>query len=309
MLFSISDQTSVQASSQVSAANLTDQFSNNLSATQRWLEDAYNWFISSLPNFIAALLILLVGWWITRIICKIIRKAMEKSKADPTVCAFLLSLINVALKIIVIICAISTVGFDVTTLITTIGAAAVTVGLALKDSLANVASGTLIILNQRFKIGDYIEAEGLKGKVVKIDMMYTILCTYDNKEILIPNSRLTTNNVTNYFVMDERRIDLIVPIAYSEDISKARDVIMTLIRNDERVIQEKYNRVAVQTLNESSVDLSVWIWVKSDDYWKVMEDMQESIKNSLDANHIQIPFNQLDVHIIEAEKKALIEHQ
>ncbi len=312
MISAILDQTSSQASAQAnesSTVNMMEQVEKNISATQQWLHDAYNWFISALPNIIAAVLILVLGWWITKLICKIVRKAMIKSKADPTVCTFLLSLINVALKIIVIICAISTLGFDVTTLITTIGAAAVTIGLALKDNLSNVASGTLIILNKHFKIGDYLEAEGLKGKVVKIDMMYTTLCTYDNKEILIPNSRLTTNNLTNYFVMEERRIDLIVPIAYSEDIAKAREVIMTLIRSDERVIQEKRNRVAVQTLNESSVDLSVWIWVRSDDYWIVMEEMQESIKNSLDANHIQIPFNQLDVHLIENEKKALIEHQ
>lgn len=312
MLSAIIDQISSQASVQVSqesTENLTEQMEKNINATNRWIQQAYNWFINALPNILAALAILFFGWWITRIICKVIKKAMVKGKADPTVSTFLLSVINVALKVIVIICAISTVGFDVSTLITTIGAATVTIGLALKDSLSNVASGTLIILNKRFRIGDYLETEGLKGKVVKIDMMYTTLCTYDNKEILIPNSRLTNNNITNYFVMDERRIDLIVPIAYSEDISKAREIIMNLIHNNELVIQEKNNRVAVQTLNESSVDLSVWIWVNSDNYWTVMEEMQESIKNSLDANHIQIPFNQLDVHIIEPEKKALIEHQ
>ena len=311
MFFSLFEQTSSQASTQVSeesTVTMVEQMEKNLSATQKWLQDAYKWFITALPNIVSAIVILILGWWLIKIVCKIVRKAMMKSKADPTVCTFLLSVINVALKIILVICVISTMGFDVTTLITTIGAAAVTVGLALKDSLANVASGTLIILNKRFKIGDYLETEGLKGKVVKIDMMYTTLCTYDNKEILIPNSRLTNNNVTNYFVMNERRIDLIVPIAYSEDIAESRKVIMELIHNNDMVIQDKYNRVAVQTLNESSVDLSVWIWCHSEDYWPLMEEMQESIKNSLDAHHIQIPFNQLDVHIIDnANKKALKE--
>ncbi len=271
----------------------------SLSSAQKWLQDAYNWFINYLPNLISALLIFVVGWWITKIICKIFMKAMKKSKADPTVAHFLNSAINMALKLLIIICVLSTLGFNVTTIITTLGAAAVTVGLALKDSLANVASGTIIILNKKFKIGDYLETEGLKGNVVKIDMMYTTLCTYDNKEVLIPNSRLTSNNITNYFVRDERRIDLIVPIAYSEDIAKAREVIMTLIDNHDLVVHEKRNRVAVEVLNESSVDLSVWIWVHSDDYWVMKEEMQESIKKTLDANHIQIPFNQLDVHIKE----------
>lgn len=270
---------------------------------QKWLQNALNWFLSFLPNLISAIIIFLLGWWMTGLVCKLVAKAMNKTKADMTVVSFLHSVINFALKILVVICVLSTLGFDVTTIITTIGAAAITIGLALKDSLANVASGTLIILNQKFKIGDYLETEGLKGIVVKIDMMYTTLCTYDNKEILIPNSRLTNNNIINYFVLDERRIDLIVPIAYSEDIQKAREVIMTLIKSNEMVIQEKRNRVAVDTLNESSIDLSVWIWCHSEDYWILLEDMKEGIKNSLDANHIAIPFNQIDVHLVEDKTK------
>lgn len=271
----------------------------SISASREWLERLYQWGWELLPRLISAVLIFVIGWWATKLICKLILRAMKKSKADPTVSSFLHSLINASLKIVVIIAVLSALGFDVTTIITAVGAAAVTVGLALKDSLANLASGTLIILNKKFKIGDYLETEGLKGKVVKIDMMYTTLCTYDNKEILIPNSRLTSNNIVNYFVQGERRIDLIIPIAYSEDIQKARGVIMELIDNNDRVIHEKYNRVAVQTLNESSVDLSVWIWVKSDDYWDMQEKMQEGIKNALDSNGISIPFNQLDIHLVE----------
>ena len=291
-------------SSQTAASSAAEIFSpdiaeKNLSTIQQWLMNAGNWFVSYLPNLISALLILVLGWWATKFLCKLLLKAMTKGKADPTVASFLHSVINMALKIVVIICVLSTIGFNVTTIITTVGAAAVTIGLALKDSLANVASGTLIILNKKFKIGDYLETEGLKGVVKKIDMMYTTLCTYDNKEVLIPNSRLTSNNIINYFVQEERRIDLIVPISYTEDIDKAREVIMTLVRHDERVIQEKRNRVAVSTLNESSVDLSVWIWCHAEDYWLVLEDMMEGIKKSFDANGITIPFNQLDIHLAD----------
>ena len=314
MFFSFFDVSSVQQSvaeaSQQSAAQASQQSQTdvivqaekNLNAIQEWFSNAGNWFVRFLPNIITAILILVVGFWLSRVIVKIVHKAMVKANADPTVTSFLRSVISVALKILIVICALSTIGVDVTTIIATIGAAAVTIGLALKDSLSNVASGALIILHKRFRIGDYLELEGLKGKVVKIDLMYTTLCTYDNKEILIPNSRLTSNNVTNYFVQETRRIDLIVPIAYSEDIGQARNVIMELIRSDDRVIQEKRNRVAVSTLNESSVDLSVWIWVNSSDYWEMLEKMQEGIKNALDANGIQIPFNQLDVHIIDKNK-------
>ena len=300
MYLSLFTEESAQALSSVDeTASLAANAEQSLSTIQKWLTSGYNWFISYLPNLISGLIIFVVGWWLTKLLCKLLLKAMTKGKADPTVATFLHSIINLALKTIVIICVLSTVGFDVTTIITTLGAAAVTIGLALKDSLSNVASGTLIILNKKFKIGDYLETEGLNGVVKKIDMMYTTLCTYDNKEVLIPNSRLTSNNIVNYFVQEERRIDLIIPISYSEDIDKARKVIMELIRHDDRVIQEKRNRVAVDKLNESSVDLSVWIWCRSTDYWLLLEDMMESIKKSFDAHNITIPFNQLDIHLDE----------
>ena len=301
MIYAIMDNS--QASAVVSQEeNIVEK---NLTMTQEWLEKAYNWFISYLPNIITALLILIIGFWLTKLIGKLMLRAMKKSKADPTVSTFLHSIVGVTLKVIIVICALSTLGVDMTTIITTVGAATVTIGLALKDSLSNVASGTLIILNKKFKIGDYLETEGLKGKVVKIDMMYTTLCTYDNKEILIPNSRLTSNNITNYFVQEDRRIDLIVPISYSEDIGKAREVIMGLINDSDMTIKERYNRVAVDSFNESSVDLSVWVWCRSEDYWKCMEKMKEDIKNAFDQNGITIPFNQLDLHVIENEKNII----
>lgn len=292
---------------QASAAQASEQtFEEKLSMAQQWLQNAGNWIIAFLPKLLAGIIILVLGWWGTKLVCKLIKKAMTKAKADPTVVTFLISVINATLKVLVAICVLSTLGFDVTTIIATIGAAAVTVGLALKDNLSNIASGTLIILNKKFKIGDYLETEGLKGNVVKINMMYTTLCTYDNKEIQIPNSRLTSNNIVNYFVQEERRIDLIVPISYSSDIQKARDVIMKLIDSNDMVIHRegRRNRVAVSTLNESSVDLSVWIWCRSNDYWLLLEEMQESIKSSLDAHHIQIPFNQLDIHLVEDKTKG-----
>lgn len=269
-----------------------------LSFAQRSLESLWEKIVDIFPSFIISLIIFFIGWWLIKLVCKIFVKAMKKGNADNTVISFLHSIVNLSLKIILCIIVLSTMGFDVTTLIATISAAAVTVGLALKDSLANVASGTLIILNQKFKTGDYIETEGLAGEVVKIEMMYTTLRTYDNKEIMIPNSRLTSNNITNYFVRNERRVDLLIPIGYNEDIQFARKVIFKVIESDERVLIEKNNKVAINQLNESSIDLTVWIWCKSEDYWSVKDDMQEKIKAALDENGINIPYNQLDVHLI-----------
>ena len=284
--------------------SIDNDVEKNLSIAQKWLESAYNWLFSGFQKLIAGLIIFILGWWLTKLICKIVVRAMTGAKVDKTVISFFNSTANAVLKVLVILCVLSTIGFDITTLIATVSAATFAIGLALKDSLANVASGMLIIINKKLKVGDYIETEGLKGNIVRIDMMYTTLCTYDNKEILIPNSRLTSNNITNYFVREERRIDLIIPISYSEDIEKARNVIMEIINNYEPVIKEKNNRVAVEKLNESSVDLSVWVWCASQDYWKVFYSLQEMIKTALEQNGISIPFNQLDVHLIQNENNA-----
>ena len=285
------------------ALDINKTVEENIGIAQKWLETAYKWAVEFLPKLIAALMIFLIGWWLTKFICKIAVRAMTRAKVDKTVTTFLNSLMNAALKILVILCVLSTLGFDMTTMIATVSAATVTIGLALKDSLANVASGTLIIINKKFKVGDYIETEGLKGTVVKINMMYTTLCTYNNREIQIPNSRLTSNNIINYFVREKRRVDLIIPIAYSEDVEEARKVIMDLLYGSDLVLQGENNRVYVDKLNESSVDLSVWIWCNSEDYWLVYYSMQENIKKALDKNGIKIPFNQLDVHIVEDTTK------
>lgn len=287
MYFNLLDETSMES------------VEETITMAQKWLEQTSNWLWAILPNLISAIIIFVAGWWLSKIICKIFVKAMKKGKADLTVISFLASIINTVLKLLVIICVLSTIGVDVTTLIAAIGAATVTVGLALKDSLANVASGTLIILNKKFKTGDYIETDGLQGEVVKIEMMYTTLRTYDNKEIMIPNSKLTSNNVTNYFVREQRRVDLVIPIGYNEDVEEARKIIMRVIHSDNRIIQEQNNKVMIQQLGESSIDLCVWIWCRSEDYWNVKADMQEKIKSELDRNNITIPFNQLDVHLID----------
>ena len=284
--------------------DINNTVEQNLSIAQKWLETAYNWVTAFLPKLIAAIIILCVGFWLAKLVCRISVRAMTRAKIDKTVITFLSSILNAVLKILIILCVLSTIGFDMTTLIATVSAATVAIGLALKDSLANVASGTLIIINKKFKVGDYIETEGLKGTVVKIDMMYTTLCTYNNREILIPNSRLTSNNIINYFVREKRRVDLIVPIAYSEDIEKARKVIMDLIDESELVLHEENNKVQVETLNESSVDLIVWIWCSSEDYWKTYYEMKEQIKTELEKNGIHIPFNQLDLHIVEDVTKG-----
>lgn len=268
-----------------------------VSELEKQLAGLKDWSIEFAFNLLFALIILLIGYWLIKLLLKIFVKAMNKSKADPSVTTFLHSVINVGLKILLFIAVIGTLGFDVSTIIAALGAAAVTIGLAIKDSLANVASGTLIILFKKFKTGDFIETEGIIGEVIKVDLMYTTLRTYDYKEVLIPNSRLTTNNVINHFSLESRRLEILVPISYAEDIEKARKVILDAALKSEYILKDMNNRVEVDKFNQNSVDLWVWLWVRSEDYWNALFDARQNIKSALDEAGITIPFSQLDIHL------------
>ncbi len=285
---------------------LPEEWNEKMSFFEKWMSEKSDWLIGLLPNLIAAVVLLVGGWWLIKLLRHIVKKALQKAKAEPTVISFLDSLIHASSKIVLFVAVIGTLGFDVTTIITAIGAAAVTVGLALKDSLSNVASGTLIILNHKFKTGDFIETEGIIGEVMKIEMMYTTLRTYDYKEVLIPNSRLTSNNVINHFSLDCRRVDVPVPLAYKEDVAKAREVILQIVKNYDRILQDKPNRIIVDKFNDSSVDLWVWVWCKPEDYWPVIFYMREKIKLALEEAGITIPFNQMDIHIDAPAGVALL---
>lgn len=274
------------------SAEVEKQISN----FQQWLNDLGNWCLSKLPSLIISFVIFLIGWWVIKLVMKIMNRALEKSKVDKSVYTFLDSIVKTVLWICLGICILAELGMNVSTLIAGVSAAAVTIGLALKDSLSNVAGGTLIIINRKFKTGDFIETEGIIGEVVKIEMMYTTLRTYDYKEVMIPNSRLTTNNIINHFTLEARRLEIPVPISYKEDFDKARDVIMQVLADDERILKDRPNKVIINKFGESSVDLIVWLWCEPSVYWPVLFETTINIKKALDNAGIEIPFNQLDVH-------------
>lgn len=276
--------------------NIGTEVEQNISKFQEWLNEAADFCVGFIPNLISALVLLIGGYWLIKLLIHIMTKALNRSKADHTIISFLTSVTKAALWVCLSVCILASLRFDVSTLIATLGAAAVTIGLAIKDSLANVASGTLIILNRKFKTGDFIETEGIVGEVMKIDMMYTTLRTYDHKEVLIPNSRISSNNVINHFNLGDRRLEIPVPIAYEQDIAAARKIIMDYIATVEKVIHDKPNKIIVERFGESSIDMILYVWVNSEDYWPVLYQVREGVKNSLDKAGIEIPFNQLDVH-------------
>ena len=274
----------------------------NINRFQKWFNGFTEWCIGYLPNLISAIILFIAGYWLIRLLIHIISKALSKSKADHTIISFITSITKALLWICLSICILAALRFDVSTLLATLGAAVVTIGLALKDSLSNVASGTLIILNRKFKTGDFIETDGIIGEVMKIDMMYTTLRTYDYKEVLIPNSRIASNNVINHFNLKVRRLEIPIALSYGQDIPKARKVIMDHVAAVEGVLQDKDNKIIVDRFGDSSVDMILYVWCEAQNYWPVIYKVREGVKEALDKAGIEIPFNQLDVHFDKTDQ-------
>ena len=199
---------------------------------------------------------------------------------------------------------LSHVGVQTTSFVAILGAAGLAIGLSLQGSLANFASGVLIMIYHPFKSGDYVDAGGIQGTVQRIELFTTILKTPDNKLVIVPNSRITGSEITNFSEEPTRRVDLVIGVSYKADLKKTKEVLMNVITSDERVLQDPAPRVAVTALSDSSVDLIVRPWVNSSDYWPVYWDLMERIKNALDENGIGIPYPQMDVHLHHPEGEA-----
>lgn len=252
---------------------------------------------AGVPKIIGALLILGIGWWLSNKVVHLMFRAMQRSKADTGIVTFLCSLSRSLLKIIVCITAAAQLGMNVNTIIAALGAAGLTVGLAMKDSMSNIASGALIIFTHPFRVGDYLSFEKIEGTVERIEIMFTSLRTFDNKEVVIPNSKLTASTITNYSAMTTRRLDLHYNIGYHDDIAKVKRLLTELIESSPLALKEPAPFVAVGEHNDSSVTMEVRIWCKTEDFTALYFDMQEKVKLAFDEARIHFPFNQLDVHV------------
>ena len=254
------------------------------------------WLSGLVPKVIAAAVILAVGFWAARLLYRVILRGMERSKADATFVSFFGSCIRVALKAIVVITAIAQF-VDVSSIIATVAAAGVTVGLAMKENLSGIASGAQIIFTRPFRVGDYVAIEGNEGTVERIEMMFTALRTFDNKEIIIPNSEVIASTVVNVSAMQTRRLDLTFTVSYGADLDRAKAVLRALVEAHPLACKDPEPLVAVSELRDSSVALVVKVWCAKDDYWTLYYDMQENVKKKFDGEGIVIPFPQMDVHL------------
>ena len=248
-------------------------------------------------NIASAIIIFLVGKWLARKISDFSFKLMMKNKKiDETLAKFLDEIIYYVLIVVVVLTSLKQLGVDTTSFFAILGAAGLAIGLALKDSLGNFASGVMLILFRPFKVGDFINAAGVSGTVEEISIFNTILRTPDNQKLIVPNGSITGDTITNVNANPQRRVDLLVGIGYDDDIKKTKEVLLSLVENDERVLKDKGVTVAVSELADSSVNFTVKVWVNTPDYWATKYDLTENIKLKFDEEGISIPYPQQDVH-------------
>lgn len=263
---------------------------------KKW--DLVGKFFEKLPTIIIAVVLILVGIYLSRLLKKVSIKAMKAKDVDPTVYQFIARVISAFVKLIFFLSALS-MFIKITSLLAAFSAVGVAIGLGLQDSVAQIASGVQILLTRPFKDGDFVEVGGLSGSIVEIRFMNTILMTPDNKRIVIPNSDMTKNRIVNYSAEENRRVDLTFSIGYSDDILKAKTVILETALANSAVLQDPAPSVVVVNHGASAIELSARLWCKSADYWDVYFAMEEEVKIAFDKNKINIPFDQLDVHIVE----------
>lgn len=258
-------------------------------------------FMPLLINILIAAAILILGVQLAKHIKAYIKSLMLKRQIDELLASFISNIAYVALVAFVVIAALGRIGIETTSFIAILGAAGLAIGLALQSSLSNFASGVMIIAFRPFKVGDFIEAGGVSGIVEGIQMFSTQMRSGDNKQIIVPNSSITDGNIVNYSAKDTRRVDMVFGIGYDDDIKKAKDILLQLLNEDERILKDPEPVVAVSELADSSVNFVVRPWVNSADYWNVKFDYTEAVKLKFDQEGISIPYPQQDVHMHTAK--------
>ena len=251
-------------------------------------------------NIVTAIAIFIIGKWVASLITKAVRSLMQKQEIDKTLETFVTNLVRLVLMVFVIIAAIGAVGIQTTSLIAVLGAAGLAVGLDLQGSLSNFAAGVLIVLFRPYKVGDFVEAAGISGAVVSVQILTTILKTGDNKQVIVPNSQIMDSVITNYSTNETRRVDMMVGVSYDDNLDKVRKTIEEIIAADDRILEEPACQIAVSELADSSVNFVVRPWVQTADYWAVMFGLTETIKKRFDEEGISFPFPQQDVHLYKA---------
>jgi len=277
---------------------LTGIIDEQLSVLQRMWDQVWPQGLNVAIKVLIGILILLIGKLVIKLIIKAVSKALTKSKAEPGVASFVASLLKGLLYVVLVIIIAQLVGIPTASLIALLGSAGLAVGLALQGSLSNFAGGVLILILKPFKVGDYIVTGSGEGTVSGIDIFYTRLKTVDNRVVVIPNGNLSNSAVVNVSKEPTRRIDLVIPVSYSSDIKKVRSVLKSIMdEQGKNILADKGIDILVSEFADSSINIAYRFWVDAANYWTVRFAVMERVKEKFDAEGIEIPFNQMDVHM------------
>ena len=260
-------------------------------------EENHELLLAYLLQLVAAIVIFYVGRMVAKALRRFLEKSLLKRSVDKAVVSFVCGIVYAVIMIATVLMALSQVGVQTTSFIAILGAAGLAIGLALQGSLANFASGILIILFRPFKSGDFIDAGGITGTVDKIEIFQTIMKTPDNKLVIVPNAQITGSAITNYSAEATRRVDLTIGISYDSDLRKAKQLLEDIVAADPRILKDPASVIAVSALADSAVQLIVRSWVNSADYWQVYWDTLEQVKLTFDQEGIEIPYPQRVVHL------------
>jgi small conductance mechanosensitive channel len=267
--------------------------------TQQLIDAAWNMVVNHYLDVVSAIVILAVGRIFAGWARKLTRKALERGNVDATLVPFLAKLIYYAVLAVVVIAVLNRIGIATTSVVAIFGAAGLAVGLAMQNTLANFASGVMLLLFRPFKLGDYIDAGGTAGTVMEIGIFSTTLKSPDNIKITVPNSQVYGSTISNYNGFETRRIDMMMGISYDDDIQTAIDTIRSIVSADDRVLADPETQIAVANLGDSSVDIVVRPWVNAADYWAVRFELTRKLKEGLEGAGCSIPYPQRDVHMYQ----------
>lgn len=248
------------------------------------------------PKVIGAIVVLIVGLWVIRLLVSSMARLMRKREVDPSLVPFVRGLVGAILKLGLIISVIQMIGVETTSFIAVLGAMGLAIGMALSGTLQNFAGGVMILLFKPYKVGDFIDAQGHTGTVHSIQIFNTVLKTPDNKTVILPNAPISTGSIVNFSTEPQRRVDMSFGIGYDDDIDAAKRTLRELIDADDRILKDPPPMIVVGELADSSVNFTVRVWAKAADYWGIYFDMHERVKKTFDAKGISIPFPQVQMH-------------
>lgn len=251
--------------------------------------DINHFFVKIGTNILLCIAILIIGFWVVKMVIKGVKKIMRKSKTDESLVTFLSSLLTMVLKVLVVISAITQLGVEMTSFVTILGAAGLAVGLAFSGTLSNFAGGVMILIFKPFKVGDTVITQGEQGVVKEIQIFNTYLHTSDNKVVILPNGPIANGNITNFTKAEKRRVEWVFGVSYGDDIKVARDLLTKFIKEDKRILKDPEPFIGVESLTNTSVDISVKVWAKTDHYWDIYYSINERVYREFELAGLHFP--------------------